>query len=96
MNYYERKSTLNIHCYDGCWSWSSNTLATWCEEPTHWKDPDAGKHWGQEEKGVRQDEMVGWHHWLNGHEFKQTPRDGEGQKSLACYTLWGHKNSDTT
>ena len=42
------------------------------------KDPDAGKDWGQEEKGVTEDEMVGWHHRLNGHEFEQSPRDGEG------------------
>ena len=48
-----------------CWSWSSNTLATWCEELTHWKRPDAGKDWRQEEKGTREDEMVGWHHRLH-------------------------------
>ena len=47
------------------------------------KDPDAGKGWGQEEKGVAEDEMVGWHHWLNRYEFEQTPRDSEGQRSLA-------------
>ena len=43
----------------------------WCEELTHWKDPDAGKDWGQEEKRTREDEMVGWHHQLHGHEFEQ-------------------------
>ena len=48
------------------------------------KDPDAGKDWGQEEKEVAEDEMVGWHHWLNGHEFEQTWGDSEGQESLAC------------
>ena len=42
-----------------------------------WKDPDAGKDWGQEEKGTIEDEMIRWHHWLNGHEFEQTPGDGE-------------------
>ena len=47
------------------------------------KDPDDGKGWGQEEKGVAEDEMVGWHHWLNRYEFEQTPRDSEGQRSLA-------------
>ena len=47
------------------------------------KDPDAGKDWGQE-KGVTEDEIIGWHHWLNGHEFEQTPGDIEGQGSLAC------------
>ena len=52
------------------------------------KDPDAGKDWGQDEKGVTEDEMVGWHHWLNGHEFKQTLGDGEGQGSLAGCSPW--------
>ena len=60
------------------------------------KDPDAGKHWRQEEKGTTEDEVVGWHHRLNGHEFEQTPGDGEGQGSLACYSSWGCKESDTT
>ena len=59
------------------------------------KDPDAGKDWWQE-KWVTEDEMIGWHHWLNGHEFEQTPGDSEGQGSLACYSPWGHKRSDTT
>ena len=48
------------------------------------RDPDAGKDWGQEEKGKTEDEMVGWHHWLNGHEFEQTLGDSEEQGSLAC------------
>ena len=61
-----------------------------------WKDPDAGKDWGQEEKGVTEDEMAGWHHRLNEHEFEQTQGDSEGQRSLACCCLWGHKESDTT
>ena len=52
---------------------------------------DAGKDWGQEEKGVAEDEMVGWHHWLNGHEFEQTPGDSRGQRSLACRSLWGRR-----
>ena len=60
------------------------------------KDPDAGKDWGQEEKEVTEDEMVGWHHWLNGHEFEQTPGDSEGQKSLAATVHGGHKESDMT
>ena len=58
------------------------------------KDPDAGKDWGQEEKGVTEDEMVGWHYWLNGHEFEQIPGDGEGQGSLEYCSPWGHKESD--
>ena len=60
------------------------------------KDPDAGKDWRQEEKGVTEDEMVGWHHWLNGHEFEQTLGDTEGQGILACYNPWSHKELDTT
>ena len=48
------------------------------------KDPDAGKDWGQEEKGMTDGEMVGWHHWLSGHEFEQTLGDSEGQESLTC------------
>ena len=48
------------------------------------KDPDAGKDWGQEEKGTTEDEMVGGHHWLSGHEFEQAPRDAKGQGSLVC------------
>ena len=61
-----------------------------------WKDPDAGKEWGQEEKGMTEDEMVGWHHWLNGHGFGWTPGVGDGQEGLACCSSWGHKESDTT
>ena len=60
-----------------------------------WKDPDAGKDWRQKEKGTTEDEMVGWHHWLNGHESEQTLGDGEGQRSLAGYSPRGHKELDT-
>ena len=60
------------------------------------KDSDAGKDWGQEEKGVTEDEMVGWHHWLKGHEFVQTLGDSEEQWSLVCCSPWGHKESDMT
>ena len=60
------------------------------------KDPDAGKDWGQEEKGMTEDEMVGWHHWLNEHEFEWALGDGEGQGSLTCCSPWCHKESDTT
>ena len=61
-----------------------------------WKDPDAGKDWRQEEKGTTEDEIVGWHHWLNGHEFEQASGVGDGQGSLACCSPCGHKESDTT
>ena len=60
------------------------------------KDPDAGKDGGQDKQGVAEDEMVRQHHRLNGHEFAQTPGDSEEQRSLACCSPWGHKESDTT
>ena len=60
------------------------------------KDPDAEKDGGQKEKGTSEDEMVGWHHWLDGHEFGWTPGVGDGQGSLACCGSWGRKESDTT
>ena len=65
-----RKPVLNIHWKGWCRSWNSNTLATWCEELTQWKDPDAGKDWRQEEKGTTEDEMVGGHHQLDGHDLE--------------------------
>ena len=57
---------------------------------------DAGRDWGQEEKGTTEDEMAGWHHRLDGHEFGWTPGVGDGQGGLACCDSWGHKESDTT
>ena len=53
-------------------------------------------NWGQEEKGTTEDEMAGWHHWLDGHEFEWTPEVGDGQGGLACCNSWGRKESDTT
>ena len=61
-----------------------------------WKDPDAGNDWRWEEKGRTEDEMLGWHHWLNGHEFEYAPGVGNGQGSLVCCSPWGCKESDTT
>ena len=61
-----------------------------------WKDPDAGKNWGQEEKGMTEDEMVGWHHWLDGHGFEPTLRDSERSGSLTCCSPWSGKESGTT
>ena len=55
------------------------------------KDPDAGKDWGQEEKGTTEDEMAGWRHWLDGHEFEQAKGDGDGQGRLTCWSPWGRK-----
>ena len=57
------------------------------------KDPDAGRDWGQEEKGTTEDEMVGWHHQLDGHEFKQAPGVGDGQGNLVCCSPWGHSQT---
>ena len=58
-----------------------------------WKDPDAGKDWRQEEKGTTEDEMVGWYHWLYGHEFEQAPGVGDGQGSLTCCSPWKKKKT---
>ena len=74
----------------------STLLATMLWVLFIFKAPDAGNNGGQEEKGATEDEMVGWHHQLNGYEFEQTPGDCEGQGSLACCSPWGCKESDTT
>ena len=66
----------------------------WLPDAKSWltgKDPDAGKDWRQEEKGMTEDEMVGWHHRFSGHEFEQILGDDEGQESLACCCSWGHR-----
>ena len=60
------------------------------------KDSDAGRDWGQEEKGMTEDEMAGWHHRLDGHEFECAPGVGSGQRGLACCDSWGCKELDTT
>ena len=86
---------LNIHWKDWCWSWNSNTWATLFENWLIRKDPDVGKDWRQEEKGMTEDEMVGWHHWLDGHEFEQVLGVADGQGSLACCSPWGRKESGT-
>ena len=67
----------------------AETAILWPPDVNNWligKDPDAGKEWRQEEKGMTEDEMVGWHHQLDGHEFEQVPGFGDGQGSLACYS----------
>ena len=77
----------------------AETPILWPPDAKNWlfgKDPDAGKDWRQEERGTTEDEMVGWHHRLNGHEFEQAPGVGDGQRSLVCYSPWGHKESNTT
>ena len=71
----------------------------WPPDVKNWligKVPDAREDWRQEEKGTTEDEMVGWHHWLNGHEFEQALGDGEGQGRLVCCSPWGRKESNTT
>ena len=77
----------------------AETPILWPPHAKSWligKDPDAGRDWGQEEKGMTEDEMAGWHHWLDGHEFEWSPGVGDGQGGLACCDSWGHKESDTT
>ena len=72
----------------------AGTLILWPPDAKNWliwRDPDAGKDWKQEEKGMTEDEMIGWHQWLNGHEFEQAPGVGDGQGSLACYSPWGRR-----
>ena len=71
----------------------------WLPDVKNWlirKDPYAGKDWRQEEKGMTEDEMAGWHHWLNGHEFEWDLKVSDGQGSLVRCSPWGHKESDTT
>ena len=82
--------------YSWCWSWNSNTLATWVKNWLTGKEPDAGKDWRWEEKGTTEDEIAGWYHWLNGRESAWTPGVGDGQGGLACCDSWGHEESDTT
>ena len=75
------------------------TPMLWPPDVKSWligKDPDAGKDWRWEEKGMTEEEMVGWHHWLNGHGFGGTPGVGDGQGGLACCGSWGRKESDMT
>ena len=94
-----RKSTLTVHWKDWWWNWSCNPLAIWYEKPPDMKsqligkDPYAGKGWGQE-KETTEDEMVGKHHLLNGHEFEQSLGAGEG--SVSCCGPQGHRELDMT
>ena len=77
----------------------AETPILWPPDAKNWligKDPDAGKDWRQEKKWAAEDEMVGWHHGLNGHEFGQTPGDSEQQGSWVCCSPQGHKELDTT
>ena len=77
----------------------AETPILWLPDAKRWfvkKDPDAGKDWRQEEKGMAENKMVGWNHWFNRHEFEQALGNGGGQESLVCCSPWGHKGLDTT
>ena len=77
----------------------ADTLVRWPPHVKRWligKDSDAGRDWGQEEKGTTEDQMAGWHHGLDGREFEWTPGVGDGQGGLACWDSWGRKELDTT
>ena len=77
----------------------TETPILWPPDAKNWlieKDPDAGKDWRQEEKGTTEDEMVGWHHRLNGHGFGWTPGVGDGQGGLTCCGSWGRKELEMT
>ena len=77
----------------------AETLILWPPDVKNWligKDPDAGKDWRQEQKGMTEDEMVEWHHWLDGHEFEQAPGVSDGQGGLVCCSPWGLKELDMT
>ena len=77
----------------------AETPILWSPHAKSWligKDFDVGRVWGQEEKGTTEDEVAGWHHWLDGHQSEWTPEVGDGQGGLACCYTWGRKESDTT
>ena len=81
------------------WDAEAESPILWPPNAKNWftgKDPDAGKDWRWEEKGTTEDEMVGWHYWLDGHEFEQAPGVGDGQGSLVYCSPWGHKELDMT
>ena len=98
------KEVQPVHSKDQSWVFSgrndakAETPILWPPHAKSWlieKDSDAGRDWGQEEKGTTEDEMTGWHHWLNGREFEWTPGVGDGQGGLACWIHWVAE-SDTT
>ena len=77
----------------------AETPILWPPHAKSWligKDSDAGRDWEQEKKGTTEDEMAGWHHWLDGCESEWTPRASDGQGGLVCFDSWGQKESDTT
>ena len=99
------KEIQPVHPKDQSWIFTGKTDAEaeipvlWPPDVKNWlirKDAAAGKDWKQEEKGTTEDEMVGWHHWLYGHEFEQVPRVVDGQGGLVSCSLWGRKELDMT
>ena len=99
------KDIQPVHSEDQPWDFfgrndaKAATPVLWPPHVKSWligKDSDAGRDWGQEEKGTTEDEMAGWHHWLDGCESEWTLGVGDGQGGLACCNSWGHKESDMT
>ena len=99
------KEIQPVHSKDQSWVFfgrndaKAETPVLWPPHGKSWligKVSEAGRDWGQEEKGTIKDEMAGWHHWLDGRESEWTPGDGDGQGGLACYDSWGRRESDTT
>ena len=99
------KEIQPVHSKDQSWVFfgrnyaKAETPILWAPHAKSWligKDPDAGRDWGQEEKGTTEDVIAAWHHRLDGHEFGWTPGDGDGQGGLACCDSWGHKELDMT
>ena len=83
--------------FTGRTDFEAETPILWPLDAKNWlmgKDPDTGKDWRQEEKGMTEDELFGWHHWLHRHKFEQAPGIGDGQGSQACCSPWGCKDSD--
>ena len=100
-----RRSNQSILKGDQSWDFvgrndaKADTPILWRPHVKSWligKDSDAGRDWGQEEKGTTEDEMAGWHHWLDGRESQWTPGVGDGQGGLVCCDSWGRRESDTT
>ena len=90
---------FNDNTQFGHWFGAPETPILWPPDAMNWllgQGADAGKDWRQEENGTTDDEMVGWHHWLDGHEFEQALGVGDGLGSLACCSPWNCKESDTT
>ena len=101
----DSKEIQPVHSEDQPWDFfggndaKAETPVLWPPHAKSWLigiDSDAGRDWGQEEKGMTEDEMAGWHHWLNGRESGWTPGVGDGQGGLACCNSWGRKESDMT